>query len=111
MEIECILNKFSDNTMLDGNVDLLKGRKALQTDMDRLDQCAKDSCTRFSKVKCLGCSNPMQCYRLKAEWLGSCSAERDLGVLVDNRLNMSQHVPRWPRRPVASWPVSEIVWR
>lgn len=71
MEIECILSKSSDNTKLDGNVDLLRGRKALQTNMDRLSQCAKDSCTRFSKVKCLGCSNPVQCYRLMAGWLRS----------------------------------------
>ena len=37
-----------------------------------------------------GIKTPQQCYRLREEWLESCQSERDLGVLIDSQLNMSQ---------------------
>jgi len=43
--------KFADNTQLRGAVDSLKGREALQRDLDRLESWVITNCIKFNKSK------------------------------------------------------------
>ncbi|GAB0176533.1 mitochondrial enolase superfamily member 1 [Grus japonensis] len=100
--LEGVVSKFVDDTKLGGAVDSVEGGEALQRDLDRLENWAITNRMRFNKGKCwilhLGRVNPGYTYRLGDETLETSHAERDLGVLVNSKLNMSQQCAQAARK-------------
>ncbi|PKU44202.1 hypothetical protein llap_5498 [Limosa lapponica baueri] len=91
---ECILSKFADDTKLGGLANTPEGCATIQCDLNRLQSWTEKNLVRFNKGKCrvlhLGRKNPRHQYRLGLDLLQSTIEEKDLGVLVDSKLSMSQ---------------------
>jgi len=92
--IKYTLSMFPSNIKLSGAVDTLEERNAIQRDLDRIERWARVNLMNFNKAKCkilhLGQGNPKHKYRVRGEGIRSSPARKDLGVPIDEKLNMTQ---------------------
>ncbi|RMC00375.1 hypothetical protein DUI87_22983 [Hirundo rustica rustica] len=99
--IECTFSKFADDTKLSGVVDTPEGQDAIQRDLDKIKNWVHGDLRSFNKTKCWCCTwlGAIPCTAQAGdEQMESSPAQRDLGVLLGERLDMTQQCvlePEW----------------
>lgn len=92
--IECSPSQFANDTRLCGVISMLEGSDAIQRGPDSLENWAHAKVLDFNKARCkvqhLVWGNPKLRESLGREWIGSSSGKRDLRLLVDEQLTMTQ---------------------
>lgn len=100
-EISNFISMFADDTKLFNVIMDSTDPVNLQEDLDRLQQWSRTMCLRFNTSKChilhLGRQNSAHEYSMSDNGntrhkLDRCTEERDLGVIVDDKLNFSPHI-------------------
>jgi len=89
--IECTLSKFPK---LCSEVNTLEGKEAIQMDLERLEKWDHANTMKFNKARCkvlhMGRGHPKHKYRLNIKRIERSPEEKDLGMLVDQKLSMAQ---------------------
>jgi len=90
---QCTLSKFAGDTKLGRVADMPEGHAAIPRDINRLEKWADRNLMNFNQEQCkvlhVEKNNPRHQCMLVATQLGNSLEEKDLGVLVDNRLNIT----------------------
>ena len=80
-----------------GVVNTPEGCDAIQRDLDRLDQWAQMNLVMLNK------SNPHYQYKQRDERIEHCPAKKDMGVLMDGKLDMRQQCPSPESQMYPGW--------
>ena len=90
-----ILSLFADDTKWGRSVDRQEDRERFQLEIDRLGQWSRTWQLHFNTSKCkvmhLGKKNVKEDYTMDSSVLESTSAERDIGVMIQDTLKPSLH--------------------
>jgi len=86
---ECTLNKFTDNKKLQGIAIIPTDCMAFHGELDGLERWDVWNLMKFNKKR-RALHPARHQYMLRATQMESSSAEKDIGVLVDTKLNSSQ---------------------
>ena len=111
--IEHTMSKFTD-TKLGGMSETPEGCAVIKQDLDRLESWAERNLMRFNKrhyrlLHLVRNNGTHQC-RLADDLLEGNSAEKDLGVLMDNWLGVSQQYAILAIKPMVSWSALNGAW-
>ncbi|KAJ7413996.1 F-box only protein 25 [Willisornis vidua] len=90
--IECTISTLGDDTK-SGAADMLEGRDVIQKDLDRTEVGVSESHeVQQGKVQrpAPGWGTPKYKHRMGGEWIENSPEQKDSGVLVDRKVNMSQ---------------------
>ncbi|XP_077638367.1 triadin isoform X5 [Lonchura striata] len=91
---QCTLSEFTDDTQMCDAVNTMEGRNNTQRDLVRLERWAQVILMKFNNAKCevlhLVWGSPKNNIRLGREWKEISAGEKDLGLLADEKLDMTQ---------------------
>lgn len=88
-DLECTLIKAVDDTRLEGAVNVLESKIAMQRSLGKVEKWANRSFNKDKiKVLWLGGCNPLQWQKLSTDGLAGSVTEQDLPVLVDRHVSL-----------------------